>query len=405
MSYWSDNQAQAQQVGAILLLGFVVIILSIFQSQVVPTENKQVEFEHSVDINSEFQTLRNSIIKTSRTGNPNPTAVSLGTRYPERLFFINPPPATGRLDTTDSSFTFENATLVDDGQGSYDDAMDYWGAETLSFDTETIVYDANYRVLEDQPTYRIEHGVTVVGYPTNNQSRSEQPLINGREITLNGVTTNSDFNSQGTNTQTFEPKITSEPTRTIRITGNNSDPIKLRLDTTLNASIWDQLLENQENVENVGSPSSGVVEITLNGTKAYTLEMSQVGLGANIRDADFKRNRRENGYIVSYTADDGTSVVEARDKFNNPIAGAEVVIFPGDSTQANAIVRTDINGQITDSYLQDVAFDSIKPRDFSYQDLDDNRNEPVWFSVDYGGPTGSEPEEVVSYNRYSEFQD
>ncbi|MFC6788135.1 hypothetical protein ACFQFD_19860 [Halobaculum halobium] len=85
------------QIGAVILFGFL-IVASTYQATVVPDQNREVEFLHNQEVQTDMVELSASVAATGRTGSAAPATVKLGTRYPSRTFFVNPPPASGRLD-------------------------------------------------------------------------------------------------------------------------------------------------------------------------------------------------------------------------------------------------------------------------------------------------------------------
>src|SRR6056297_3327826 len=129
MTFWDDDRAVTVQVGVVLLFAILVVAMSLYQSTVVPGQNQGAEFEHEQTVQGQMTDLRNAILRTGTTGAGQPTSVTLGTRYPQRTFFINPPPATGELRTTAAgSFTVENVTALSP------ETSDYWNSSrrTLS---------------------------------------------------------------------------------------------------------------------------------------------------------------------------------------------------------------------------------------------------------------------------------
>lgn len=106
-----DRRAVAQQIGFILLFGIAVVALSIWQAQVVPAENSEVEFDHYREVQEDMLELRSDFIDAAETGTARSTTVELGTRYPTRIFFVNGPPPQGSIQTE----TLSNGTITADG--------------------------------------------------------------------------------------------------------------------------------------------------------------------------------------------------------------------------------------------------------------------------------------------------
>ena len=96
------DRAVTVQIGAVILFGFLIVALSTYQATVVPDQNREVEFLHNQEVQTDMVELSSSIAATGRTGDAAPATVKLGMRYPSRTFFVNPPPASGRLSTNRS---------------------------------------------------------------------------------------------------------------------------------------------------------------------------------------------------------------------------------------------------------------------------------------------------------------
>lgn len=99
--FGTDERGQAIQVGAVILFSFVVIGLSVYQANVVPQQNKQIEFDHSQEVQSDMVDLRNGIVRAANADESGATDISLGTGYPTRVFALNANPASGRFATTE----------------------------------------------------------------------------------------------------------------------------------------------------------------------------------------------------------------------------------------------------------------------------------------------------------------
>ncbi|MFC7230797.1 hypothetical protein ACFQMM_04155 [Saliphagus sp. GCM10025308] len=82
-------------IGAVLMLGILVSALALYQVNVVPDENRAVEYEHQQAVQGQLLDVRNGLVNAPdrRVGS---YSVSLGTTYPPRSFTVNPPPRRGR---------------------------------------------------------------------------------------------------------------------------------------------------------------------------------------------------------------------------------------------------------------------------------------------------------------------
>ena len=83
-----DDRGQSIQIGAVLLFGALIIALSGYQAFVVPQQNEQVEFSHSQTVQDELQDLRNAFVSATGDVSRRSVSVTLGTRYPDRIFAV-----------------------------------------------------------------------------------------------------------------------------------------------------------------------------------------------------------------------------------------------------------------------------------------------------------------------------
>ena len=65
MEFQSDRRSQSTVIGVVVLFGFFILALSLYQAQVVPQQNAETEFDHFQEAKNEFTVLRTAI---SRAG-------------------------------------------------------------------------------------------------------------------------------------------------------------------------------------------------------------------------------------------------------------------------------------------------------------------------------------------------
>ena len=133
----NDTRGQSVQLGAILLCGILIILLSTWQVTEVPGQNEKIEFNHNQDVQQQLTELRTTVHSMPAEDKTRSATVDLGVRYPSRMIFLNPPPATGTLETVGTedetySFSIENAEPADDNLG------DLWNRTGSTYDTGTI---------------------------------------------------------------------------------------------------------------------------------------------------------------------------------------------------------------------------------------------------------------------------
>ncbi|MFB6187905.1 MAG: hypothetical protein ABEI86_13715, partial [Halobacteriaceae archaeon] len=190
--------------------------------------------------------LRNAILQTAATGNNIPTSIPLGTRYPERILFVNPAPPTGKLFTKQlgnkSKVWITNATAKDA------DIQEYWNGSTITFPTKGIVYSPSYFYYSNAPTTIYENTLLFNKFDTATVLLTNQKLIDGNQINL--VLINGSLMKQGRKTTAVDLDPISAPTKTITIK-NTTAPINLTIATTLPLSQWKSLLKDKRQVKSV----------------------------------------------------------------------------------------------------------------------------------------------------------
>ncbi|MFB6254297.1 MAG: Ig-like domain-containing protein [Halobacteriaceae archaeon] len=358
MRFRDDERAVTIQIGAVLFFAIVVIIISLYQAQAIPDQNKEIEFSHNQRVQDRLIGLRNAILQTAATGNSIPTSIPLGTRYPERILFVNPAPPTGKLFTKQlgnkSRVWITNATAKDA------DVQEYWNGSTITFPTKGIVYSPSYFYYSNAPTTIYENTLLFNQFDSATVMLTDQELIEGNQINL--ILINGSLMKQGRKATTVDLDPISAPTKTITIK-NTTAPINLTISTTLPLSQWKSLLKDKRQVQSVQKgPTSGTVTILLKpGT--YELEIAMIGVGTDQMNVE--------GYYLQNIADKTLQtnaagrakiVVEVRDRFNNPVANASVTfttqygtfetrtgkpINDDDQSGSTATVTTDSNGLAT----------------------------------------------------------
>ena len=356
MRFRGDERSQSVQVGAVILFGFLIVGLSVYQVSVVPQQNSAVEFDQSQAIREDMAELRNQLQTTGVTGESRPVEMQLGARFPPRTLFVNPPPTSGTLDTENR--TAANVTLVDGtvvGPAT-DDAERYWKAGR-NFTAKLLVYEANYRAYDGAPAnVTVQLGHTVASYPGGRTVNvTDRPgLLSNDRVTL--VLVQGNLSKNGVDAVTVDPQSVSQITRRETINGT----LNVTVPTTLPPSKIRGLVNGSDSsisVENVTSVAGGeAVRLELRGT--IQLGIAAVGVGSGTAQqspAYIDVESREN---VTATQT-GQAVIEVRDRFGNPVGGAEVNISitnnTGGSNGAATLVTdepvtTDPDGTVTVSY-------------------------------------------------------
>ncbi|QDX41744.1 hypothetical protein [Salarchaeum sp. JOR-1] len=316
-----DERGVTVQIGAILLFAILVIFLSTYQAYVVPQENKAIEFQHSQAVQSDLVTVRNSILSAAGSGAGRPESVKLGTRYPVRAFFVNPPPATGTLKTNKSgTVTIANATYA----GSNPETKDFFEEDNvLNYTTKSLVYEPQYNLYNTAPSSVLEYGLLYndFGSVETVPAITDQKLVTNQSgnPTITLVTLNGTYFQNGVGATAIDPEVLSGPydsEQTIELTGNDRAPITITFPSRMSAGRW----ENSTSLDPPNNPhvkdverANGRVQVTLNATYNYTFRAARVGVGSKTESPD-------PAYITTdaETATVGETVTfEVRDKYQN----------------------------------------------------------------------------------------
>jgi len=398
MRFSRDRRGQSVVVGTVILFGFLILALSLYQVQVVPQENSDIEFDHSQQVEGEFLDLRNAVLSASRTGAGRSTSLKLGTRYPQRTFALNPPPASGQLSTTESrELRIENVTVEGDRN-----VVEYWENRTerdgaIAFNTSSLRYSPRYNEYRNAPDLVYEHSLAVAEFEDTVLSRSGQTAVDGdNQIRLTAL--DGDVDESGVERTSLDPETLSQSRRSVRLNSTGTDSIVLELPTDVSTEQNESLEQQWRDRLDLSADESvtvadGTVRIELNGTESYRLELGKVGLGTDVSAPD-----ESDGYITEVSSDNGVAVAEVRDRYNNPVEGAEVDIAVDGTVEETA--QTNDEGRI--SY----EVDDVSDVEMEINDGTDTWESILFENVGAGTPgegSGVEsllvaPEEAVAYN-------
>lgn len=401
-----DRRAAALQVGAILLLGFLVIGLALYQATVVPDQNERVEFDHNQQVQDSLQDVRNGILRTAATERTSPTTVPLGTRYPTRIVAVNPPPSSGTLTTEPGgTVTLVNATAING------ETADYWNGTNRSYASKRLSYRPDYSLYQSAPRTTYADTVLYNQFDGTNRGLTDQRLLEGNLIYV--VALNGSYSRSGTQAVTVSPTPVSTSDRTVAVNGS---ALAIEVTTDLSEDEWERLLSDQyeSNGGRIDGNASGVtvdggtLTVDLVSNRTYRLRMAKVGVGTGVTDTS------EQYLTVVDGADSVTAggtrriVLEVRDGYNNPVSGVSV---DAHVNRSDAAIRptegiSDGQGQIVYEYvapdsLPDARTDGINftfrgsanRSDFSGEEPESVRMNVTVVSL--GGGASAEAERIV----------
>ncbi len=185
-----DNRAVSTVIGVVILFGFLILALSLYQVEIVPQQNAEAEFQHSGEVRNDLVELRAGILQAGSIDQPQYQTVQLGTSYPTRVFTINPPPPAGTIRTTESypiTIAYEsNGTVI----------------ETIP--TRFIEYRPGYNELDQSPTW---YDASVLYLDARQEGGGiavieDQSLVNDGKVQITAL--QNEFRRSGTGRVTVE---------------------------------------------------------------------------------------------------------------------------------------------------------------------------------------------------------
>lgn len=319
-----DERGVSEVIGSILVFGIVIMLLSIVQIQAIPNANEEIEYKHSQAVQQDLTQLSVAISETAATGNSRSASLKLGTTYPTRLLFYNPPPVQGRLKTTSQANISITNVQSDSSAGRYLNNV-----APYNISTRALVYTANYNQYQAAPTRVREPTVYYENHSNSTIVRSSN-FIDGSKINL--IALGGDLSASGVSAEALEAEPLSAPANEYTVE-NQGGPLTIQVPTRMSWAAWNRTLEdeyastaNANGTTVSGSadgrivsasyqPQSGAYNLLTveleSGT--YTLRTGKVGFGQT-------QNPRPT-YIVPVSTSGATATVEVRDVYNNPVSG------------------------------------------------------------------------------------
>ncbi|MFB6188647.1 MAG: hypothetical protein ABEI57_02075 [Halapricum sp.] len=358
MQFRDDRRGQAIQIGAVLLLGALVLAFSIYQATVVPAQNSKVEFQHSQHVERQLQDLRNAIVTTGQTGDGRSLSIQLGTDYPPRLIALNPPPATGSLATVGTTNASVNATIAHARANG--ETGDFWNGTNRTYNTGALAYRPGYNEYGGAPVTWYENSVLFDQFRTANLTTTGQRLIDGDRISL--VTLNGSYYASQEGSVSLDLRGVSTSSTTVSVTNATaSSNVTITVPTRLTGSDWRSLLSEQMTVGHVANVTTTavpgaeyrLVHVVLDRGVTYQLHIARVGFGSKVV-------RPDPAYLTT-VGGNGTTVpeggktqltVQVRDALDNPKQDVRVLAgsqWDNATVTPNAGV-SDSDGRVTFTY-------------------------------------------------------
>ncbi|QKY17055.1 hypothetical protein [Halorubrum sp. CBA1229] len=262
MRFSHDRRGQSVVIGTVILFGFLILALSLYQVQVVPQQNAQTEFEHFEEVRNDLVELRAGILQAGSVDQPQYQTVRLGTTYSTRIFAINPPDPAGTIRTTDSY----NITI--EGSG-----------ESVNVSTRFIQYRPGYNEIDQSPTW---YDASVLYVDARDEGGGIAVIEDQELVTSDGevrvVALQNEFRRSGAGRVTLELRPADNVTETLP-----EGDLTVTVPTRLSEDDWKNetdLPTDSDIYRGVTDDANGdgVYNLTLN-TTAENLTLDTVGVG------------------------------------------------------------------------------------------------------------------------------
>ena len=351
-----DNRAVSSVIGVVILFGFLIIALSLYQVEVVPQQNAETEFQHSGEVRNDLVELRAGILQAGSIDQPQYQTVQLGTVYSTRVFSINPPAPAGTIRTSKSYpiiIAYEsNGTVI----------------ETIP--TRFIEYQPGYNELDRSPTW---YDASVLYLDARDEGGGiavieDQNLVDSDgEVQITAL--QNEFRRSGTGQVTLELRpaenvIGDIPEADLNIT------VPTRLS---NGEYWDSAdISNNKYSVTDDANDDGIHNLTLETTTS-SLTIDTVG----VQEVPEEPVQNSNARIGGSTSQNDPPVVEELIYQNDAVA------YDGNDFDA---VAGGVNFSVTNRVGEDVTITDVRvtPRNSAISDLSDDglpNGEPVTSEV------------------------
>jgi hypothetical protein len=307
-------------IGAVLVFGFVVVLFATYQAQVVPSQNKNVEFDHSIAVQNDMVELRNEILTAKTAGRTTFADVKLGTKYENRYIAVNPAPASGTLFATDP-----RPITVD-----VDGSKPNFCPSSNTIETRTLRFQPGYNEYQGAPDIVYENTVLYLDFDDRQIPLTDEKIVRDNGNIVDIVPLNTSFYREGVRRASVEPIPGN-------VKENEVENANITLPTNLSQDHWEDLLSEDLPPENV-TVSDGNLTIETGGEISVAcspLGLNAVPAGGAREDAgtdinpagpneievrDFRRpNNEEIEVDFNNTGDRDTNITQARIAFyHNP---------------------------------------------------------------------------------------
>lgn len=219
--FCDDQRAVSAVVGFILVFGILVLLLTVYQAQIVPQQNAQTEFEHFEDNKNEMIELRNAISDSGQNDFSRFASVNLGPTYQTRLLTINPAPPAGTLQTHDAP------------------PIKVWNKskenpEAKNISTKFVEYQPGYNELNTGPIW-YEHSVL---YLDERDRGNDVSIIEDQNLVVNSANSLTVTAAQNNFQRSGTERVTLELYTNTSAVGSLPDDYRILIPTRLDETYW-----------------------------------------------------------------------------------------------------------------------------------------------------------------------
>jgi len=352
MRFVGDQRAQSIQVGAVLLFAILIVFFAVWQAVVIPNQNEQVEFDHNQKVQSQLEQLRADMAALADSSTIRSSAVDLGVRYPARLISLNPPAASGRLETVGT--TNESIAAVIENATAAGETGDFWNGSERSFNTGAIAYEPRYSEYAQPPRTVLENGVLLNQFSSGRTiPLTDQVVIDDDRIRVGAL--NGSLSLDRIDSASVDLQPVSTQTRTVAVGERNASTtggnVTIELPTRLDQADWEELVAGEQVHDVTVNDGTVTIEMkNLSEGESYDLQLWKVGVGtgATPTETEYLTNVGETDRTVQQ-GQNVSLVVEARDKFNGPESGVQVNATAADGA-VTPTATTDGDGRAVFEY-------------------------------------------------------
>lgn len=383
-----DERGVSEVLGAILVFGLLILLLTLLQTQAVPNANEEVEFEHNQMVRQDLSKFQEAIVRSAATGEEESVTLRVGTSYPPRMVFFNPSPPSGSLRTTAATgVELSNIVALNDETADYVDGS--VGGPGI-IESRSVIYRPDYNLYDRAPETVYDNTVLVNAFDDGGTVvENRGGMVSGRQVSL--VTIGGDLSEARPGSMSLAVQPVSSPSRTVSVRGMG-DSMTVTVPTVVAEEVWvHDILASEIDDTDDGSAGpepgdtcadiSGVAtgndryvvgctystnpngpnelrlsfqELDGNGAPVvYDLRMSRVGIGTGFDEP--------RSHYMTDIAGDQTHVprggsqkltVEVRDRFNTPVSGATVTVESVSTGSVSPVGEpvTDAAGRVAFAY-------------------------------------------------------